>query len=100
MKGESGGTLYYLLVLQVVMVSLFSAFSYSMSEINCPDLGGTTTSGFNEGNQSVTQSNWLGWITILTGSCSGIPSWTWLLVFLPAIVAIVAIILPNWISGA
>ena len=102
MKGEgSGTTLYYLLVFQVVMFLLFGAFSTSMAEINCPSLSTSPTGNpFNESNQNVTQANYFSWLTVLTGSCSGLPYWVWFIVFLPSILAIILIVLPNWLSGA
>lgn len=108
MKGQgNAGLLYYLIVLQVVFFLLFTSFAFSMSGINCPNLSDQPqpSSGWSfngSGNltaPNVTQTNYLAWINILTGSCSGLPYWVWFIVFLPAILVIIIVILPNWLAG-
>ena len=99
MKGQIQG-FYYLVVLQVILIGMFTLYSYEVSTVNCPDIFGVQQSRtFNQTNQNVTQANYFGWVTVLTGSCSGIPMWVWLVMFLPAILSIIIYVLPNWIAG-
>lgn len=100
MKGESGATLYYLLVFQAVMLIFFAGFATMRAEINCPDLSTASGSTLNTTDPNVTQTNYLSWLNVMTGSCSGLPWWIWIVVFLPSILTIILIVLPNWLSGA
>jgi len=88
-------TFYYLITLQVVLVTLLGMYTAYMADLHCPR---PEVYGLNE-NITVTQSNIWFYINSLLSGCTGIPWWIYVIIFLPIIIAVLVYVIPNWIIG-
>ncbi len=89
---------YFLLTSQIIILLLVSAYAVFMTDLNCPSLEDTATAagdaGYNETNPANALNNvWL-FLGLVVSGCAGIPWWIYIVIFVPAIIAMIVYLVP------
>lgn len=91
-------TFLSLVVSQILLLILFSAYAVYMVDLNCPTLPEVQSSfesiPYNQSNILTTSGNVWATLGFLFSGCSGIPWYIYIVIFVPAIIAIVVYVVP------
>lgn len=89
---------YYLLTSQIILLLLISMYAVYMVDLNCPSLEQIARdagdAGYNETDPVNAITNvWL-FLGLIVSGCAGIPWWIYIVIFIPAIIAMIVYIVP------
>ena len=91
-------TFYFLITSQIILLILISFYAAYMVTLNCPAVQEFQSVVDDNPYNATDPANALNNIWIMLGAifsgCSGIPWWIYIIVFVPAIVAIVVYVVP------
>ena len=95
-------TFYFLITSQIILLILISFYALYMVQLNCPAVQEfqdvVNDNPYNETSPVTAITNiWVMLGAIFSG-CSGIPWWIYIIVFVPAFIAIVVYVVP-YIGG-
>ena len=102
MKGASNLQFFVIMIaLLITFTILFSAFSYTFAQINCPEEYGTFAGqDINETYGESVPKNPIGIIGYVTSlfdqRCSGIPIWFTLMILIPLLVGAIWYVIPTF----
>lgn len=91
-------TFYFIITSQVILILLTTAYAGYMVELNCPSLAEFQAQagepGYNETDPSNALTNvWL-FLSLIFSGCAGIPWWIYIIIFVPALIAVIVYVVP------
>lgn len=91
-------TFYFLVTSQIILLILVSMYAVYSVQLNCPSVTEfqqvVEDNPYNQTNPATALTNiWIMLGAIFSG-CSGIPWWIYIIIFVPAIIAIVIYVVP------
>lgn len=91
-------TFYFLVVSQIILLILVSMFTVYFVGLNCPSVAQfqqvVDENPYNETSPATALTNiWVLLGAVFSG-CTGIPWWIYIIIFVPAIIAIVVYVVP------
>lgn len=97
MKG-SLNTFYFLITSQVILLLLVVSYAGYMVGLNCPQYDTIRAQmeavPYNETNAWTALTNTWTMLSLIFSGCGGIPWWIYMVIFIPALIAIVVYVVP------
>jgi hypothetical protein len=97
MKGTLN-TFYYLIASQIILLLLVVMYAGYMVQLNCPQYDALqeqwSSVPYNETSAITALQNTWTVLSLLFSGCSGIPWWIYMVIFVPALIAIVVYVVP------
>jgi hypothetical protein len=91
-------TFYYLVTSQIILLILVSSYAVYMTQLNCPQYQALQDQfeniPFNETSPLTALSNTWSLLSLMFTGCSGIPWWIYIIIFAPALIAMVVYVTP------
>jgi len=103
MKGASSNLQFFVIMiaLTILFTILFSAFSFSFAQVNCPEkygeFAGQNITETYEQDVPKTPFGIIDYVSAMFDNrCSGIPIWFTLVIFVPLIIGIIWYVIPTF----
>lgn len=91
-------TFYYLITSQILLLLLVSSYAVYMTELNCPEYASLQQQfeeiPYNETTPLTALNNTWALLSLMFSGCTGIPWWIYIVIFAPALIAIVVYVVP------